>query len=66
MTMQKNTALLFDATNVAPSTGRGEALPVGEYNVKIIEAEIRPTRGARIGKNTDAYVAFTFEVIDCQ
>lgn len=42
-------AVFFDATQVAPIQGGGGILPIGEYDVVVISAEVKPTKDNQSG-----------------
>lgn len=52
--------LNFDATQVAPDTGSGDALPAGWYNVMMDESENKPTSKG----NGDFYLNCRFNILD--
>lgn len=54
--------LNFDATQVAPDEGTGEALPAGWYNAMIDESEMKPTKAA----DGSCYLQLRFTVLDGQ
>jgi Protein of unknown function (DUF669) len=53
------TTLNFDARTVEPSTGVGDPLPDGYYNVAISNSEMKPN-----SKGDGHYLALTFKVLD--
>lgn len=58
------TAILnFDASQVAPSTGTGDALPAGWYNAMIDESEMKPTKDAT-PQEPSAYLQLRFNIVD--
>lgn len=58
---QPNTALQFDARQVAPDAGTGDPLPTGWYNAMIDESELKPT-----GDGQGTRLSLRFAVLDGQ